>query len=1149
MINEYLKNNCIYDYNKLDNYIYLYDINSTKVNYTLDDGLRNGTASITDNAKSHRIYCDSIEYNSTSSIDNRFSFDNQLTVNLFETKNKSNYKLLDKIINGNWMVVIKNSNNESFIINVENPIMVKYDNSFTDNNEPNKLKLTFASLTNIPTLHITNSINYADTWRDIDCEYINNRISSLQLIEYDKCKIKFNKEDFELIQDNYSLKTIQFTPSSMSFVDSFDGREFKQQLTFKIPFNAYKYYFHYNILEFIYNKYIGIIQTMNGNIILSGYMNGLFPSYTIASNSDENSITINLNASYTSNYVVATDRFDSIVNKTFIYKKVQGECINNLYTVTLIRKYNMDNTPLDEYCCLEGMQDRYKNYNIIETYDRFTTKYGIPLIDYSINCQPTECIVNGLPNMINLTNINENKCYNVTSECPITLGFDNQIINATYIDNQLCVKAIKEFTSTRLSVNTPDNATRYVTVNYNSSDNVNITHNINAKQQVVNIIPLIPISQVKSITSDVNYNNNPNGNGYQLNIDENTETIHKQYKFDIQYNDNTIESHIIVQDRMYYKYINNGKTICDENNNLYEEIDKYKGYDNTNIDIFVEYIRGNLIETNSSVCGNYTEELTEEYVCVDNILYRVVRLTQRQRPLREAVVIDTYLQYVSDNCEDKPNEGATSTEFRVNREKSICVDGKGYYVEEKWAEYKGNWYVLRPYVTRPSNQLSNDVICDVIEGGSNKTMIRWVDSTETYCLIGEQQINCTSAVTEYVCEGVDKYKITTKYVSPLCNGQWIIDDIPTKELFEKNSIDCGYVPPVVSDTIAFEYDTSSNSNLTYILNNKKYTATTSPYSTTLQELGVGQMTSFSFSYDKYRLTKLSKFPDTSQVTNMHGMFANCNSLTSLNLSNFNTSAVTDMGWMFESCSGLTSLDVSHFDTSQVTNMNRMFEYCSGLTSLDVSHFNTSNVTDMENMFDGCTKLTSLDLSNFNTSKVTDMYGMFNNCFNLTSLDLTHFNTSAVTNMRFMFMFCFNLTSLDLSNFNTSQVTDMNGMFHTCSRLTLLDVSHFDTSNVTDMHGMFSSCKKMTSLNLSHFNTSKVTDMNDMFMYCSNLQTLNVSGWNTSNVTDMINMFDGCSSLNTLILGTVTQEQLDWWKERLTEANILSQVDIQHTLKP
>ena len=1146
MINEYLKNNCIYDLNKLDNYIYLYDINSTKVNYTLDDGLRNGTASITDNAKSHRIYCDSIEYNSTSSIDNRFSFDNQLTVNLFETKNKSNYKLLDKIINGNWMVVIKNSNNESFIINVENPIMVKYDNSFTDNNEPNKLKLTFESLTNIPTLHITNSINYADTWRDIDCEYINNRISSLQLIEYDKCKIKFNKEDFELIQDNYSLKTIQFTPSSMSFVDSFDGREFKQQLTFKIPFNAYKYYFHYNILEFIYNKYIGIIQTMNGNIILSGYMNGLFPSYTIASNSDENSITINLNASYTSNYVVATDRFDSIVNKTFMYKKVQGECINNLYTVTLIRKYNMDNTPLDEYCCLEGMQDRYKNYNIIETYDRFTTKYGIPLIDYSINCQPTECIVNGLPNMINLTHINENKCYNVTSECQITLGFDNQIINATYIDNQLCVKAIKEFTSTRLSVNTPDNATRYVTVNYNSSDNVNITHNINAKQQVVNIIPLKPISQVKSITSDVNYNNNPNGNGYQLNIEENTETIQKQYKFDIQYNDNTIESHIIVQDRMYYKYINNGKTICDENNNLYEEIDKYKGYDSTNIDIFVEHIRGNLIETNSSVCGDYTEELTEEYVCVDNILYRVVRLTQRQRPLREAVVIDTYLQYVSDNCEDKPNEGATSTEFRVNREKSICVDGKGYYVEEKWAEYKGKWYVLRPYVTRPSNQLSNDVICDVIEGGSNKTMIRWVDSNETYCLIGEQQINCTSAVTEYVCEGVDKYKITTKYVSPLCNGQWIIDDVPTKELFEKNSIDCGYVPPV---DLAFEYDTSSKPNLIYTLNNKEYTATTSPYSTSLQELGVDVLTNCNKTFYKCgKLTKLIKFPNTSAVTDMYDMFYDCSGLTSLNISSFDTSKVTDMGRMFFNFDGLTSLDLSSFNTSNVTNLGYMFCYCSNLTSLNLSGWNTSNVTDMSGMFDGCSSLTSFDLSNFNTSQVTNIHGMFDGCSSLTSLNLSNFNTSNVTDISWMFSNCHSLTSLNISSFNTYKVTDMFCMFNTCNSLTSLDLSNFNTSNVTNMNKMFFNCNKLTSLNLSNFNTSKVTNMHGMFSFCNRLTLLDVSHFDTSNVTDMNNMFNNCTSLKTLVLGTVTQSQLDWWKARLTEANILSKVTIQYTLK-
>ena len=41
---------------------------------------------------------------------------------------------------------------------------------------------------------------------------------------------------------------------------------------------------------------------------------------------------------------------------------------------------------------------------------------------------------------------------------------------------------------------------------------------------------------------------------------------------------------------------------------------------------------------------------------------------------------------------------------------------------------------------------------------------------------------------------------------------------------------------------------------------------------------------------------------------MNGMFYGCTSLTSLDLSNFDTSKVTNMGYMFQSCTNLTSLD-------------------------------------------------------------------------------------------------------------------------------------------------------------------------------------------------------------------------------------------------
>ena len=42
-----------------------------------------------------------------------------------------------------------------------------------------------------------------------------------------------------------------------------------------------------------------------------------------------------------------------------------------------------------------------------------------------------------------------------------------------------------------------------------------------------------------------------------------------------------------------------------------------------------------------------------------------------------------------------------------------------------------------------------------------------------------------------------------------------------------------------------------------------------------------------------------------------------------------------MGYMFYNCSSLTSLDVSKFDTSKVTTMSYMFSSCSKLSSLDV----------------------------------------------------------------------------------------------------------------------------------------------------------------------------------------------------------------------
>ena len=129
------------------------------------------------------------------------------------------------------------------------------------------------------------------------------------------------------------------------------------------------------------------------------------------------------------------------------------------------------------------------------------------------------------------------------------------------------------------------------------------------------------------------------------------------------------------------------------------------------------------------------------------------------------------------------------------------------------------------------------------------------------------------------------------------------------------------------------------------------------------------------------------------------------------LSYLNTSEVTDMWGMFYDCESLENIDVSHFDTSNVTNMWGMFYDCESLENLDVSHFDTSKVTDMGYMFKTCRSLKQLDVSHFDTSKVTDMENMFGSCFKLESLDVSHFNMSKVTDASMIFYFCSSLLDL------------------------------------------------------------------------------------------------------------------------------------------
>ena len=249
-------------------------------------------------------------------------------------------------------------------------------------------------------------------------------------------------------------------------------------------------------------------------------------------------------------------------------------------------------------------------------------------------------------------------------------------------------------------------------------------------------------------------------------------------------------------------------------------------------------------------------------------------------------------------------------------------------------------------------------------------------------------------------------------------------------------------------------------------------------------------------------------------TSCYKWFRGCQDLTNIEgIEYLNTENVTNMDGMFQNCKSLTTLDLSRFDTKNVTNISHIFHGCRALTTLDISNFNTQNVTDMSGIFWDCAALTTLDVSHFDTQNVTNMDGMFCNCYALTTLDVSNFDTKKVTNMNGMFSSCYALNTLDIANFDTQNVTDMNGMFNGCRALTTLDVSNFDTQNVTNMGYMFCSCYKLTTLDVSNFDTKNVTDMS--FMFCSDpaLTTIYASDkFVTTACEEAENMFAECTNL-------------------------------------
>lgn len=116
--------------------------------------------------------------------------------------------------------------------------------------------------------------------------------------------------------------------------------------------------------------------------------------------------------------------------------------------------------------------------------------------------------------------------------------------------------------------------------------------------------------------------------------------------------------------------------------------------------------------------------------------------------------------------------------------------------------------------------------------------------------------------------------------------------------------------------------------------------------------------------------------DLSNLTITGRMFYGLKALTSVDISTLTTT--TNAYAMFSNCNALTQINFpTTLDTTNLTNMNDTFLNCSSLTTLDLSMFNTSNVTTFANLCKGCTNLETITFgNNFTFASAIGLGSMF-----------------------------------------------------------------------------------------------------------------------------------------------------------------------------
>ena len=400
-ITNYSIDKCKYRIDKLDKVVYLINKGSLgNVNtqsYYIDGG-----------AQATVIRCNSVSLSETTNLDERYRFTHTLNFQV------DGYMTLDDF-NERYYTVVKDMNGVYYVVNPEFKMKVTYTYTLDSTGEHTDFSLS--TISNSPLLRVDNFAPWATanfTSGDTMYKWVNVTPTSdrnsyicdfaeddFVCKPYSLCSIDtimLNETAYSTYANGFAhytndgFKQVDYIKNSATFTETFNGENIVHQLKFTTPYDNSSW--HNLLLDFMDNKYCTIITTKCGKSIACGFQHGLMPSYNITgSNSENDKIEITLADLHDQGrliYRTSTIGTSGQTATTWIWVENEYECVDNYTAKHLLREiYDIYGNSMDLYECLSGYTSQY-SYLGDKLIGEFEDTQSI-YFENNKGCYDTEC--------------------------------------------------------------------------------------------------------------------------------------------------------------------------------------------------------------------------------------------------------------------------------------------------------------------------------------------------------------------------------------------------------------------------------------------------------------------------------------------------------------------------------------------------------------------------------------------------------------------------------------------------------------------------------------------------------------------------------------------------------------------------------------